>query len=271
MKTIILLCTLLFSLNAQTFKGYILDSDTKEIIPYASVGIFSRQIGTLSNDSGYFELKLTTEILNDSIEILAIGYEPIKLLLKKMNDADTIWLTQSENALSEVTVSGQKLYSKKIGEKSFSNDNCSGFVSSNENWIGSETAVKFENSKQKLYYLKNLEFYIIKNLYVDSIRFRINIYSSSTYYPASNMLTKPIYLKTNIKSGIVNVPLTEYNIKAYDSFYISIECLEKNMDIKKFCFAGNYNTPAYIREHRFKKWRKVKGGGAMMILTVYHL
>ena len=80
MKSKILLLILLLitsSLFAQeiAISGKILSSKDSKPICYASIGISNSYIGTISNDSGDFQLKLSTNYSQDTITVSAIGYK----------------------------------------------------------------------------------------------------------------------------------------------------------------------------------------------------
>ena len=42
------------------------------------------------------------------------------------------------------------------------------------------------------------------------------------------------------------------------------------VNIKDFCFAGENMEASYVRESAFKKWKKIKGGGAAFNVTVLY-
>jgi hypothetical protein len=84
------------------------------------------------------------------------------------------------------------------------------------------------------------------------------------------MLKRSIVFKTAVKQGEVSLDLSAYDIRAYDDFFVSLECLMEQVDIKDFCFAGQNNEASYIREGVFKKWKKVRGGGGAFNVSVLY-
>jgi outer membrane receptor for ferrienterochelin and colicins len=66
-----LFCSSILS-NAQTLKGRVLDSDSKEPIEYAVVKWFGTSVGTLTNDMGEFQIERVQQ--TDSLQINFVGY-----------------------------------------------------------------------------------------------------------------------------------------------------------------------------------------------------
>jgi hypothetical protein len=65
-----------------------------------------------------------------------------------------------------------------------------------------------------------------------------------------------------LKQGEFVLNLKDYNLVTSEDFFISLECLEDEMDISKFCYAGSTNTPSFVKPTAFARWSKIRGGGA---------
>lgn len=121
MKSKILLLILLFitsSLFAQeiTISGKILSSKDSQPICYASIGIANSYIGTISNDSGDFQLKLSTNYSQDTITVSAIGYKSQRITIPEFHQStkQIIYLQTHTYSLNEVIVTNNKLSAKDI-------------------------------------------------------------------------------------------------------------------------------------------------------------
>ncbi len=269
---LLLFFILLNTLSAQvSITGKIID-DKNEIIPYAAVGSIKHTTAVLSNDKGFFRLELKNYDETDSIKFYAIGYKEqyIPIVQLKTSGANEIRLWPTDVEMAEVEVNAKKLYRKKLGVVKYDKTNCSGFVGLENNWIGVETAIKIPNENKKLLKIVDFQFYIIKNLLPDTLLFRLNIYSSNEYFPTKNILKKSIVFKTKVKEGEVSLDLSAYDIRAYDDFFVSLECLMEKVSINDFCFAGQNNEPSYVRESVFKKWKKMRGGGGAFNVSVLY-
>jgi len=68
----LLSCTLLA--QKITISGKVVDSETKETLPFASIGLKGKSIGTISNLQGEFDFHIPTEFRNEILVISMLGY-----------------------------------------------------------------------------------------------------------------------------------------------------------------------------------------------------
>lgn len=108
----ILVCSFLilsFSGRSQTITitSQAVDAQTKEGLPFASVGIKGKPIGTVTNLQGSFDFHIPTEYRNEIFVISMLGYEnweaPVWTLLN--NQAPIIDMNKSTTVLQEVVIS----------------------------------------------------------------------------------------------------------------------------------------------------------------------
>ena len=108
MKKIFLLVILLFSLNINsqnnfTFSGYVLDSQTNELVIGASVIIDELNIGTITNSYGFFSI--TVKEGNYSVKTQNLGYkDDLQIISLNKNIILNIYLTEEVESLDEVIV-----------------------------------------------------------------------------------------------------------------------------------------------------------------------
>jgi len=100
--------------NSKLVKGLLLDSKTQEALPYSNIVVLHKYFGTVSNESGYFSLDTTSLSMDDSVSFQYIGYKTKVLLLNKLIEQDTIYLTEELISLSEAFVFGNPLDPKTI-------------------------------------------------------------------------------------------------------------------------------------------------------------
>jgi len=95
------------------FSGKVVDAKTKQPIPFANIGILEKNIGTLSDPDGSFQLIVPRTLENDSIIFSSIGYVRRKIgLARSHGDEITVELSASGQLLKEVTVTEKKIRSK---------------------------------------------------------------------------------------------------------------------------------------------------------------
>tara|TARA_R110002051_G_scaffold290773_2_gene354485 strand:- start:17481 stop:19799 length:2319 start_codon:yes stop_codon:yes gene_type:complete len=109
--------------NAQneTYQGVVLDSNSKETVPFATVAIYNNNVlidGTTTDENGQFKLKVEEALTH--FDIRFIGYENETVEFAKIDNPRNIRfvLTPSITALEEVVVQGEQTTSQlKIDRK----------------------------------------------------------------------------------------------------------------------------------------------------------
>jgi hypothetical protein len=256
------------------FHAKITDASTKAGIPFASIGIKGKNVGTVADDKGDFELNILKCEEDDTLKVSAIGYSTRGLTVSEIRQgmSKVIVLEPLAVKLDEVVITSKKVKHKVLGTSKYSTRNCSAFMGTSGNWKGEEAAIRANNEKGKYVFIEDFSFYIIQNKYEDSLMFRLMLYSvNERNLPGPTFLKKPVIFKTAVKQGIVHVDLKNYNITYNDDFFISLECLMDKMEQTKFCFAGSSQVPSYVKTSTFMNWYKVKGGGADLNVTVSYL
>ncbi|WP_350289157.1 carboxypeptidase-like regulatory domain-containing protein [uncultured Croceitalea sp.] len=103
-----------------TTKGQLLDSETSQPIPFASIYLKNRTIGTTSNSEGYFVFHIPVQNSSGTIVISAMGYASIERMPDSFSSEEKIVLEPQINRLDEVQLSASKdkvLTAKEIVRK----------------------------------------------------------------------------------------------------------------------------------------------------------
>lgn len=99
--------------NNLLIKGKVMDSQTKEVLPFASIGIEGTSVGTASNSAGFFELRLDSEWKNKFIICSFVGYQPFKIRVSEAYNYSQknqlIFKLKSSETLKEVTISSKRI------------------------------------------------------------------------------------------------------------------------------------------------------------------
>lgn len=77
-----------YQVNAQsqiTLKGTVLDKETKEPLPFATISIPQSQTGVISNEMGEFQYHIPVNFQNSVVQISYLGYKTIKLKVSEIN------------------------------------------------------------------------------------------------------------------------------------------------------------------------------------------
>jgi len=126
MRIHLLLFASLLSVNAfaqEAFisvKGQLIDSQSKEPIPYSSVYLKGKTIGTTTNQDGKFIFNIPSTFNKDTLIVSTIGYDHFKSVVSVITDKENvIELNPSSTLLNEVVVksSNKELTGKDIVKK----------------------------------------------------------------------------------------------------------------------------------------------------------
>jgi hypothetical protein len=97
--------------------GKIIDRKTKEDLPYASVSITNKSIGTISNEQGAFELVIPVAFQDDSLRVTHLGYKTFCEKISSLKNSKTICLEEYAITLKEVTIHDSALSARQVIEK----------------------------------------------------------------------------------------------------------------------------------------------------------
>lgn len=88
-----------------TFHGKVIDRDQKEALPFSSISVLKRNIGTISNIDGDFEMKIPDTTPDDTVVVSCLGYKQFRLPVREINNAAlTILLQPTTFQLREIMI-----------------------------------------------------------------------------------------------------------------------------------------------------------------------
>lgn len=93
-----------YSQNKRIISGSIYDSETKEPLAFASISLKKQLTGTISNETGQFDFLIGEEVIEDSLLISILGYQPVMLNLKSVRSPVLVPLKRNILELKEVVV-----------------------------------------------------------------------------------------------------------------------------------------------------------------------
>ena len=245
-------------IGAQTLViGQVIDSATKEPLPYVNIGLLNKNIGTVSDEAGYFELEVNTEQNSrDTLRFSMIGFKTKSYTLNDFINQNEIevYLTEKSTALDEVILSSKrKNYQTKIlGNKTTSKALYAAFTS---NKLGNEMGFIVRARKHPMV-LKKFNISLFENDY-GPIKFRLNIYDVLDGLPNKTLLKDNIFIETEDSSGIVSLDLTPYGIIIDQDFFIAIEWIEDLGPGKLYFSGGFFGAPLFAREVSQGTWEKI--------------
>ncbi len=102
-------------------KGTVLDSKSKEPLPYANIYVLNTTNGVISNETGNFSLNIAGIKESDTVCFQYIGYRTKNISFKQLQDSFTILLEEELFNLSETLVFGSIPNLKDIVKKVIEN------------------------------------------------------------------------------------------------------------------------------------------------------
>ena len=248
--------------------GQVIDALTEEPIPYVNIGLVDENIGTVSDEQGYFQLEIDPlQYSQSNLRFSMIGFESKTYVLQEYLQKELliIPLTEESTELEEVVVSPKRTQfeTKILGNKTTTKFIYAAFTT---NKLGNEMGFVVRQRKRPMI-LKKFNISLVENDY-GFIRFRLNFYSVENGLPTSTLLKENIIIETDATSGIVSKDLAPYEIVIDEDFFVSIEWIEDLGPGKLYFSGGFFGSPLIAREVSQGTWSKVGSGSVGMNLEV---
>jgi len=261
-----MLCWAVIVCGQDNFSGKIIDSESGEVLPYVNVGVVGKNIGTVTDMNGAFNLKIDTKYDADTLMMSMIGYEDLVFVVadfkKKITDDSTFKLTSKTTDLQEIVIESSLLKSKILGNKTKSKNIIGHFVSDE---LGNEVGIIIKIKKSPTY-IDKFHASIVENKY-GLLKFRLNFYSLKNKMPHENILTENIFVETQIKQGVLTVDLSEYNIVVEDDFMVSLEWIEDLGQDGLYFSMSFFGSPVISKYTSQADWKKAKPIGIGFSVT----
>ena len=266
-----------YELNAKaliefTVKGQVQDAKTKEALAYVNIGVLNKDLGTVSNKKGEFELLITESHSNDTIRISRVGFAPQKIVVKNIlnrKEGFIIDLTEQISELNEVVVSAKKWKYKTLGNKTKSKFLGTGFA---YDMLGAEMGIRI-NARKNPTLAQTFNFNISHNKLSAKVVFRLNMYKIKDGRPSENILQESILIPVESgQIGEISTDLKKYNIVLTDDVIVTLEWVEVAGELKTgegiFLSLGLFTGGTYHRKSSQGKMKKLKGLGVGFNLDV---
>ena len=257
-------------LNAQyILQGRIIDALTKEPLPFVNVGVLKKELGTVSNEDGFFFLEVPDVFAKETLRFSMIGFDERDFQVADLEailfSNNTLVLAEQTTFLEEVVLTAEKKWDTRVsGNATTSKLLITGFTS---NQLGNEIAL-FVKVKKTPAYIEGIQFSVVENIYPE-VRFRVNVYSSEYRFPDENILKENIFVTLKQPEGIISVDLKEYDILVDDDVFISLEWIDEDLGSEGLWFsAGVFGKSIYARSTSQAEWKKQRGLSLGMSVTL---
>ncbi|MGD1945350.1 MAG: carboxypeptidase-like regulatory domain-containing protein [Croceivirga sp.] len=213
--------------------GRIVDAKTNLPLSYVNVGILNKEVGTVTDTLGYFDLQIEDGFDNDTLRVSRIGYKAKDFLLENiLNEADTvkIELVEEISELNEVVVSAKAFKRRTLGNKTESKFLGTGF---GYDQLGAEMGIKI-NVRKNPTFVDAFNFTISHNRLSAKSTFRLNFYEVDKGKPGKNILKDNILVPIEPKqTGKVTIDLKPYDIILKNDVIVTLEWVANKGENKK--------------------------------------
>ena len=197
------------------------DKDVATNVSYVNIGISGANVGTVSDDSGRFNIFIPEEYLNDTLIISKIGYHNSYIPIYALkNQRNSVVLSERIYDIPEATIASSSLKRVIKGNKSRAKSIVMAVNSDTAN-LGREIGTVIKLPKKEVL-IKDFNFHVL-TAKPDSAKFRLNIYSFGKAVGQS-LLDKNIFFTVyKDQTGDFSLDLSEYRINTGNDVFVSIE------------------------------------------------
>ncbi|OKL40282.1 hypothetical protein A3841_18325 [Pontibacter flavimaris] len=258
-------------------KGEIVDRFKNKPVPYATIGIKGKSLGTVADENGQFSFTIPATAVSDeeAMIVSCVGYKSVETTASAFKQGHLlISLPPAQINLNEVTIRARKVKTKTFGRTGNSTMMVSNMYT--ENNLLSDELAKEQGTIIKLdeeVLLKDFNMHVVFNRF-KYVRFRLNIYSIKDGLPDKSLLKEDIRFDVAEKKGWVKVDLSRYNVflEGQDKVAVTIQWLQSE------AIAGNRKSfavsavplPSHsilFRDKSQDRWKEVSPGYLSFYLT----
>ncbi len=276
LKIFIPLFLVLFFIFNQVYgqiKGHVIDSNNKGI-PYANIALIKKNIGTCSDENGYFTLDINNNI-DDTIKMSSIGYASILIPVKSIvsnNELYTVQLKARSYDLKEIVIYSNDKKGKKYKLGLSNSEN----VGRSVELVGCQTALYMENDLNKTGYIQSVIAYFVFSDTLPVIDVRIRIYEcTNELSPGNDLLLDNLIIKPKKGKNIIDVSKYEIYYPSKGVF-VAVDFIDsknvtkgKKLNINpnigytyksnKYLTWNNYRDKGWLLQRRFTSKKGIKG------------
>lgn len=252
---LLFISTVLFA-QPKMFEGVTKDRATGQEIAYVNIGILNKNVGTVSDTHGKFQLPLDDKFDNETLKISIVGYKSLTYSVaafkKAVSENSSILLEKNIAELKEIVIKNKNLREARLGNVLERRTVSAGFVN---NVLGNEIGIVVK-VKGKPTYIEAFHAVVDYNHYGE-LKFRLNVYDLKKGIPDNPLLTESIILKSRIEKGELTLDLSDYNIMVNGDFFISLELIEGLGEGGLHFLADEDGPKVFTRAVSQGKWNKV--------------
>ncbi|MBC6609686.1 carboxypeptidase-like regulatory domain-containing protein [Hymenobacter sp. BT507] len=215
------------SLFLQAPTPSITNATTHAAVPYASVGVQGKPIGTVADAQGHFDPQhLAAAAPTDTIVISCVGYRPYKVVAAELLRHASIELTPQAQTLAEVQVRANSWKRHRVGR-----DGTWGFTYYNFHLATDKSPASIPGREVGTIlhvkpgsYLEDAHVYLGRRNY-KNLRFRLNVRAlDANDHPAASLLTQDVQFAVpdDAPGGWQHIDLKPYQVCVGDNQRVAV-------------------------------------------------
>lgn len=248
--------------------GQLQDQRTHRPIPFVSIGIKGRNVGTVADETGHFSLRIPEALAGDSLTFSAIGYQAQVFSLMQLapGQPQTVLLREKSTEMQEVVVRARTTKTRRIGTTTH-NPLLWGNVQQKEPHDMVEFAKFIPLANRPSEVLQAHIF--LRRPTVDTVTFRLNFYRAGSDRPEERVVERTILVRTAIRNGWLTIDLAAYALTLQTDFYLGFEFLpDKQLPMPAFSYGAQFGGAALVRTSSLGTWIRQPGASLTAYVTV---
>ena len=248
--------------TAQVVTGSISSSTTQQAVPFANVGLPHRNLGTVSDEQGRYQLSYNPAYAADTVRISSIGFQPRLIPFAALFSQPSLTLIPQEVALKEVSVAAASIYqhTSTVGLATPAPRTDFHMMA---NALGTEIGALIHLPKHPAL-VQSLHVAVVKNE-AGPLTFRLNLYrlDAQGQPTTEKLLQRDVLLTAKPEAGVLTVDLSADHLVLDEDFLLGLEWVKgadtSSVDLtKQIRFGGalHYGGRLYIRLASQAAWVK---------------
>lgn len=200
--------------SGQVLQGQVLNARTGQPVPFATLGVPRRGLGTVADEEGHYVLRLPAG-LADTLVVTCVGFGREVVLPETLAAGQRVFrLVPQEQELKGVTIEHRRMRPAVLGRKAEKGDvhwlaGSSGKQTVDDEW-GWELGTVFTPKRPAV--LEEFHVFLRDNHY-EHLRFRLNLYTLEKGRPGRPLLQQDVQFTCRPQQkGWLSVDLRSYNL-----------------------------------------------------------
>ena len=193
----------------------VVDARTQQPVPYASVGVPGRPLGTVADAQGRFQPTQTGAAPADTLVVSCVGYQSRRLPLAALRQLPEVLLAPQAQALGEVVVQAATWKRRRVGREATGGGVVCNFHTRADTLpsarLGREGGAILRVRPHS--FIEDAHVFISQSRF-QGVRFRLNVRAVDTdNHPAASLLTQDVqFAVPDSARGWQHIDLRPYNV-----------------------------------------------------------